>query len=136
MYSLGFDSPPHTPTLPPPYPCCYAHVTCNRNDADAASLETVLRVAAGADFADALDYMMWEALKKHGKDGALGDLETGIDEDRFDTFLDRCPLAEALLDELFIPIDGIAGNDVVFCRIQELPRSSICFTNLTSPDPT
>jgi hypothetical protein len=78
-------------------------------DADADTLETLLRVAAGEDFADALDYMMWEALKKHGKDGALGEVESGLDEDRFDTFLDRCPLAEALLGELFVPIDAVCG---------------------------
>jgi hypothetical protein len=76
------------------------------------ALEALLAAALGDDLgADPtlLEYMKWEALKQAGKRGSLGELQSWLTESQFSSFLDRCSLAEGLLNELFFPLDGFGG---------------------------
>ena len=91
------------------YQTAYAY---HNNRAWKHSIEAMLQAAAGPDFGEDprfVSYLMWEALHKHGKQGVLGgehSLDAEMDAEKFAHFLDKCPLAEALLYELFVPSHG------------------------------
>eukprot|EP00041_Stephanoeca_diplocostata_P027830 m.773519 g.773519 ORF g.773519 m.773519 type:complete len:464 (+) comp23253_c0_seq3:556-1947(+) len=50
-----------------------------------------------------LNYLQFEALRKPGKEGSRGETFPVLSEDSFMDFLDRCPCAQAMLDDAFVP---------------------------------